>query len=97
MPVADQSEGRAQQQRVPDRQAKGERAVIHVLGRSLRRFGLAHAVAHAAHGMDQLDRERIVDLAAQIAHVDIDDVGDALEALIPDVLEDHGAGEHAPG
>ena len=32
-----------------------------------------------------------------MANVDVDDVGEALEALVPHVLDDHGAREHAPG
>ena len=58
---------------------------------------LAQPVAHAAHGADELHRVRVVHLRAQVAHVDIDDVGQPLEALVPHVLDDHRAREHAPG
>ena len=57
---------------------------------------VAEAVADAAHGADQLHRERIVDLGAQVPHVHVNDVGQTLEALVPHVLDDHGAREHPP-
>ena len=33
----------------------------------------------------------------QMAHVDIDDIGESLETFVPDVLDDHRAGEHPTG
>ena len=54
-------------------------------------------VAHAAHGVDQLRLERLVDLRAQLADIDIHDIRQPLEALIPHVLDDHRARKHAPG
>src|SRR5579862_1128007 len=58
---------------------------------------LGEAVTDAAHGADELHRERIIHLAAQMAYVHVHDVRQALEALVPDVLDDHGAREHPPG
>ena len=43
--------------------------------------------AHAADRADQRAAERLLELAAQVADVDVDDVGRALEVLVPDVLE----------
>src|ERR1019366_6765373 len=51
-----------------------------------------NGIPHSAHGADELGRERIVHLGAQVADIDIDDVGEALEALVPYVLDDHRAG-----
>src|SRR5665213_1743638 len=45
--------------------------------------------------MNQLIRIRIVHFASQVPDIDIDDVGDSLEALVPYMLENHGAREHA--
>ena len=45
-------------------------------------------VAHAAHGLEGLGRERRVDLAAEVADVDLDDVVGAGVVGVPDVLED---------
>ena len=36
----------------------------------------------------------VVDLRAEIADVDVDDVAEAVEVLVPDVLGDHGPREH---
>src|SRR5579885_1062146 len=53
-------------------------------------FG-AKYIAQAAHRMDQLLFEGIVDLGAQAADVDIDDVGIAVEIHVPDLLGDQGS------
>src|SRR5512133_3571441 len=45
-------------------------------------------VAAAADRLDGGPPERPVELVAQVAHVDLDDVGVALELVVPDVLED---------
>ena len=39
----------------------------------------------------------VIHLAAQMADVDVDDVGQSLEALVPDMFDDHGAREHPAG
>src|ERR1700685_3013749 len=61
------------------------------------RLCLTHAITHAAHGVDKLVRERLVDLSAQVTYVDIYDVRDCLEALIPHVIQDHGPREDSAG
>ncbi len=45
--------------------------------------------------MDHFDRPLVVDLAAQVPYVDIDDVGEPIVVHVPDVLDDHGAAEWA--
>src|ERR1039457_1241721 len=60
-----------------------------------RLLGSFDHVADAAHGLDELLRVAVVDLAAQVADVDVDDVGEAVVIHIPDVLDDHGAAEGA--
>src|ERR1035438_8345450 len=60
-----------------------------------RLLGSLKQVAEAAHGLDELLRVAVVDLAAQVADVDVDDVGEAVVIHIPDVLDDHGAAEGA--
>src|SRR5262245_18068516 len=52
-------------------------------------------VPDAAHGLDQLLREPVVDLAAEMADVNIDDVGETIVIHVPDVLDDHRAAERA--
>src|SRR5262245_50237023 len=54
----------------------------------------AEAVAGAADGLDRVAPERPVDLLAQVADVDVDDVRRPLEREVPHVLEDRGAAEH---
>src|SRR5687768_9724034 len=53
-------------------------------------------VARAAAGVDQLDRVAVVDLAAEALHVDLDQVGEGVEAGVPDVFGDVRAAEHLP-
>ena len=43
--------------------------------------------------MDQLLLEAVVDFAAEVADVDVDDVGEAVVIHIPDMFDDHGAAE----
>src|SRR5579863_1557876 len=66
-----------------------------LLLRGCRLLRLAHAIAHAAYGMDQLYRKRIIHFASQMTHVHIDYIGDTFETLIPDMFKDHGTREHA--
>ena len=55
-------------------------------------------VAGAAHGVDQLGLEVGVDLAAEVVHVDVDHVGEGVEADAPDVLGDERRGSaRGPG
>src|SRR5690606_6035722 len=62
------------------------------LGRSL----LAQHVAHAAHRMDQAPFALALQLAPQVANVDVDDVA-AAGVLGPDLLFDLVAAEHLAG
>src|SRR5579885_876812 len=52
-------------------------------------------VAAAPDRVDQLALPPLVDLVPQVADVDVDDVREGVEIQVPDVLGDHGAGEHA--
>src|ERR1700688_1316065 len=61
------------------------------------RLCLTHAITHAANGVNELDRERLVDLPAQVPYVDIHNICHGLEALVPHVIEDHGSREHSAG
>ena len=61
----------------------------------------AHAVAGqlvaaAAHRVDQRRLAFAIDLAAQATDVDVDHVGLRVEAVVPEALEQHGAGDDAP-
>src|SRR5919109_4685287 len=51
-------------------------------------------VAGAAHGLERAAAERLVDLAAQVANVDVDDVGACVVREVPGVLEQVQPGEH---
>ena len=55
---------------------------------------LPQAVAGAAHGLERLAPERPVDLLAQVADVDVDDVRAVLVSEVPGVLEQLEAGQH---
>src|SRR5918996_3401263 len=57
----------------------------------------AQAVPGAAHRLDRLAVERAVDLLAQVAHVDVDDVRPVLVAVVPGVLEELEAREDLAG
>src|SRR4029079_17431074 len=58
---------------------------------------LTNAVPRAAQGMDQLDAELAVHLGAQAADVGLDDAGARVEVKIPDVFEQHRAGDELAG
>src|SRR3569623_3179646 len=49
------------------------------------------AISIAADGVDQWIGLGIVDLAADAADIDVDDVGGGVEMQVPDVLEQHRA------
>src|SRR5690349_9348129 len=53
------------------------------------------AVPDAAYGVDQRIGLLVIDLAAQPPDIDVDDVGRRVEMQVPDVLQQHGAGDHA--
>ena len=54
-------------------------------------------VSGAADGVQERLAEALVDLGAQPRDVHVDDVGLRIEVIVPDVLEQHGAGHHLAG
>src|SRR5262249_53761943 len=61
-------------------------------------FGALRHIEHvsdAAHCLDHFLRPLIVDLAAEVADVDVDDIGEPVVIHVPDMLDDHGAAERA--
>src|SRR5262245_29707933 len=58
-------------------------------------LGLAEAVAHAADRLDQPGVD-VVDLAAEVADVGLDDAAVPAEVVLPDVVEDLRLGHDAP-
>src|SRR5579875_2546108 len=54
-------------------------------------------VAGSPDGLERLPAERDVDLAADVAHVDLDDVVVAFEVEVPHVSEYLRLGDHLPG
>ena len=64
------------------------------IARWLRRFRHPQPVPSAAHGLDDGLLARPVELAAQVADVDVHDVALRIEAVSPDAAEDLGAGEN---
>src|SRR5690349_23661886 len=52
------------------------------------------AITGAAHGLELRHAERAIDLVAQVADVDVDDVRAVLVVVVPRVLEQLVAGEH---
>src|SRR6185436_9781125 len=55
-----------------------------------------HPIARAAHGLDGAAPVRLVDLATQAPDVDLDDVGVALEVVVPHASQDLLLGEDLP-
>ncbi len=54
-------------------------------------------IAGAANRLQRVATERLVDLAPQPAHVDVDDVGAVLVGEVPRVLEQVEAGQNLAG
>ncbi len=54
-------------------------------------------VADAAHGLNEIVAAGLLDLAAHLADVDVDDAVGAVEVVAPDAIDDLLAGEHASG
>src|SRR3569623_326838 len=54
-------------------------------------------ISGAANGVQEPIGVALVDLAAQAGHVDVDHVGLRVEMVVPDVLEQHGAGHDLAG
>src|SRR5256885_7279254 len=76
---------------------KGRALMKALTGPSLSAAVGGEAVPDEAHGLDGAAAERFVDPLAQVADVDLDDVGVALEGVVPHVLEDLGLGDHLAG
>src|SRR5262249_40851466 len=58
---------------------------------------IADRITDAARRPNQLPLAPLVNFVPQVAHVNVHDVRRPVEALIPDMLDDHGARDHAPG
>src|ERR671934_567441 len=54
----------------------------------------ADHIPRTPYRMEQRRREALVNLRAQPADLDIDDVGLRIKVKVPDRLEQHGAGDH---
>ena len=54
-------------------------------------------IADSPNGLQHLPIEVLVDLFAEPEHEDVDDVRARIEAVVPDVREDHRLRHHAPG
>src|SRR5947207_14242071 len=54
---------------------------------------VAKPVAASADRLDRVAPERTIDLLAQVAHVDVDDVRNAVVAEVPDMLDDPRSGQ----
>ena len=81
---------------VSGQRPRGARPVREGLGNS--RGGLAaQAVAGAAHRLDRVRPERLVDLLAQVADVDVNHVRAVLVLVVPGVLEQAVAVRTSPG
>ena len=65
--------------------------------RSQKHLPLFKNIASAANGMDQLAPGAFIDLIAQIIDINVNDVRKGVEIDIPDMFNDHGAGEHPAG
>ena len=75
----------------------GEREREPQADRQRAHASLLQPVADAAHRLDRVAAERPVDLLAQVADVDVDDVRAALERHVPRAFEQLRAGQHAAG
>ena len=60
-------------------------------------FSLAQGIADAAHGVDEAGFAVLLQLGAQGADVDFQDVRLAVEILAPDAIHNQIAREHLPG
>src|SRR3954447_24951107 len=87
-------------QTAADRPASGETpwsgSVCRTPPRSLP-DAVADHVAGAANRVQQRTVESLVDLGAQARDVYVNDVGLRIEVVIPDVLQQHGAGHDLAG
>src|SRR5665213_4233781 len=51
-------------------------------------------IADPAHGVYEFPGKRVIHLGAQMSHIDINNIGQPFETLVPDMFNDHGAREH---
>src|SRR5512143_154869 len=63
--------------------------------RSLRTF--SNNITRSADGVNQLGLEILVHFVPQSADPRVNDVGMRIEIVVPDMLHDHGPGNHLPG
>src|SRR5271156_1933286 len=59
--------------------------------------GVTDHISGAANGVYELRVKIAVDLGPEPRDVHVDDVGLRIEMVIPDVFEQHGAGDHLSG
>src|SRR6185312_4049395 len=65
--------------------------------RSVLTSAVTDHVSGAAHGVDKGGVEIAIDLGAQSRHMHVDDVGLRVEVIVPDVFQQHGAGDDLAG
>ena len=58
---------------------------------------VANHVSGAANGVDERTVEALVDLRSQPRDMHVNNVGLWVEVIVPDMLEQHGAGHHLAG
>ena len=58
---------------------------------------LANHVPGAANSVDERTVEALVDLRSQARDMHVNNVGLRVEVIVPDMLEQHGAGHHLAG
>src|SRR5579871_2045695 len=75
------------------RRAPEKTSVMRVRMES-RRILVSQAESDAPDRMDQRGRVSLVDLATQVADIDVEHIVVAFEIVLPDMLQDHGAGHH---
>src|SRR5580700_5599512 len=59
-----------------------------------RLLGRFQDIARSPNGVDQFERERIVDLAAQSSDIDVHNIGVAVKVHVPDCFGDLGSRQH---
>ena len=82
-------EERDEGDRAGDRDRRGERQARKAHARAGR--------TRPANGVDQPRLAVLLELAAQVADVDLERVRARAEVVVPDAVEDHRAGQHLPG
>src|SRR5439155_27025940 len=67
-----------------------------IVRNSGRRY-LPEGITHASDRLHELSLEGTIDLVAQAAHEDVDDIGLRIEIVFPDVRENHGLRDDLAG